>query len=59
MEDIIELNEENIDFGKLYYVIKDAFYKPNYDKVKNRIEEVVITSYSIHYTKLYDRHPAA
>ena len=34
MEDIIELKEENIDFGKLYYVIKDAFYKPNYDKVK-------------------------
>jgi len=47
MEDIIEVKEENIDFGKYFDVIKDAFYKPNYDKVKNRIEEIFNTNSSI------------
>ena len=32
----------------------DSFSEQNYDEFKKCIEDCVITSYSIHYTKLYD-----
>lgn len=47
MDKIIELNEKNIDFGKVYCAIKDAFYKPNYDKVINRVKEIFCHNSSI------------